>query len=346
MGLRSSSGAATCAATPVRPATLTSTSWSPMAHETSGRSGLMPRRIGSCASMRGFAMYPGGSHPRRSRRTGRSGCGPRSRCGCAGSPTNRGEPASTGPSWSILPASRNWSTSSATWARSPMPTGRGDELAPAAGRAGSRPLLPGVAAAGQSGSDSPGWQPSRRTARGAGGRRRSAWLPRRPAGLPRSCWQAEQRRGGACRRVPPGDWRDGAGDVACGYLHPAAASTAVGVTGRWQPAPLHGPGRRRLAVTRAIGATSGGQGGARRVPPRRSAAVRCSRTRSAGATVCGCEGEVAAEDFRLLANLAAAEAFLALRSHVSTARKQVMNPLAVLRQLVESRPWLPAPVGY
>jgi transposase len=36
--------------------------------------------------------------------------------------------------------------------------------------------------------------------------------------------------------------------------------------------------------------------------------------------------------------LAGAEAFLALRSYVSTARKQGMNPLAVLRQLVESRP--------
>jgi hypothetical protein len=41
--------------------------------------------------------------------------------------------------------------------------------------------------------------------------------------------------------------------------------------------------------------------------------------------------------------LAGAEAFLALRSYVSTARKQGMNPLAVLRQLVESRPWPPAP---
>jgi hypothetical protein len=45
-----------------------------------------------------------------------------------------------------------------------------------------------------------------------------------------------------------------------------------------------------------------------------------------------------AEDFRLLATLAGAEAFLALRSYVSTAHKQGMNPLAVLRQLVESRP--------
>jgi transposase len=43
--------------------------------------------------------------------------------------------------------------------------------------------------------------------------------------------------------------------------------------------------------------------------------------------------------------LAGAQAFLALRSYVSTARKQGMNPLAVLRQLFEGRPWLPAPVG-
>jgi hypothetical protein len=40
--------------------------------------------------------------------------------------------------------------------------------------------------------------------------------------------------------------------------------------------------------------------------------------------------------------LAGAEAFLALRSYVS---KQGMNPLAVLRQLVESRPCYQPPVG-
>jgi transposase len=40
--------------------------------------------------------------------------------------------------------------------------------------------------------------------------------------------------------------------------------------------------------------------------------------------------------------LAGAEAFLALRSYVSTARKQDMNPLVVLRQLFEAHPWLPA----
>jgi len=40
---------------------------------------------------------------------------------------------------------------------------------------------------------------------------------------------------------------------------------------------------------------------------------------------------------------AGAEAFLALRSYVATARKHGMNPLAVLRQLFEGHPWLPAP---
>jgi transposase len=42
---------------------------------------------------------------------------------------------------------------------------------------------------------------------------------------------------------------------------------------------------------------------------------------------------------------AGAEAFLALRSYISTARKQGHNPLAVLRHLFEGRPWLPAPTG-
>jgi transposase len=41
--------------------------------------------------------------------------------------------------------------------------------------------------------------------------------------------------------------------------------------------------------------------------------------------------------------LAGAEAFLALRSYVATARKHGRNPLAVLGQLFEGRPWLPAP---
>jgi hypothetical protein len=43
--------------------------------------------------------------------------------------------------------------------------------------------------------------------------------------------------------------------------------------------------------------------------------------------------------------LAGAEAFLTLRSYVSTARKHGMNPLTVLRQPGERHPWLPAPAG-
>lgn len=38
-----------------------------------------------------------------------------------------------------------------------------------------------------------------------------------------------------------------------------------------------------------------------------------------------------------------ATAFLTVRSYLSTARKHGMNPLAVLRQLFQSHPWLPAP---
>ena len=41
--------------------------------------------------------------------------------------------------------------------------------------------------------------------------------------------------------------------------------------------------------------------------------------------------------------LAGAEAFLAVRSYVATARKHGANPLVVLRQPVAGRPWLPAP---
>jgi hypothetical protein len=43
--------------------------------------------------------------------------------------------------------------------------------------------------------------------------------------------------------------------------------------------------------------------------------------------------------------LAGAEAFLTVRSYVSTARKHAINPLAVLHQLFEGHPWLPAPAG-
>ena len=41
--------------------------------------------------------------------------------------------------------------------------------------------------------------------------------------------------------------------------------------------------------------------------------------------------------------LAGAEAFLTLRSYLSTARKHGMNPLVVLWQLFQGQAWLPAP---
>ena len=37
-----------------------------------------------------------------------------------------------------------------------------------------------------------------------------------------------------------------------------------------------------------------------------------------------------------------AQAFLTVRSYVSTARKHGLNPLAALRRLFEGDPWLPA----
>jgi transposase len=43
--------------------------------------------------------------------------------------------------------------------------------------------------------------------------------------------------------------------------------------------------------------------------------------------------------------LAGAEAFLAVRSYLSTARKQGLNPLDVLRRLFNGNPWLPASAG-
>ena len=43
-------------------------------------------------------------------------------------------------------------------------------------------------------------------------------------------------------------------------------------------------------------------------------------------------------------NLAGAEAFLALRSYLATARKHGRNPLAVLGQLFQGQAWLP-PLG-
>jgi transposase len=43
--------------------------------------------------------------------------------------------------------------------------------------------------------------------------------------------------------------------------------------------------------------------------------------------------------------LAGAAAFLTVRSYISTARKQGLSVLGVLRRLFESNPWLPIPAG-
>jgi transposase len=57
------------------------------------------------------------------------------------------------------------------------------------------------------------------------------------------------------------------------------------------------------------------------------------------------DGEVAAEDLRVLAHAGRSTGVPDVRSYVATARKQGMNPLAMLRQLFEGHPWLPAPTG-
>ena len=41
--------------------------------------------------------------------------------------------------------------------------------------------------------------------------------------------------------------------------------------------------------------------------------------------------------------LPGAQAFLLLRSYLSTGRKHGMNPLVILRRLFEGDPWMPAP---
>jgi hypothetical protein len=75
--------------------------------------------------------------------------------------------------------------------------------------------------------------------------------------------------------------------------------------------------------------------GRRRGRPRRSSAGSCSP----GST------PIRMRSFGGWRTLASAAAFLALESYVTTARKHGMNPLVVLHQLFEGRPWLPARAG-
>ena len=92
-------------------------------------------------------------------------------------------------------------------------------------------------------------------------------------------------------------------------------------------------------MTRTIGATSGGTGWSTTRP----AAKVCRRSLLENSIGRGYRLRMVKVRLRQKLSgcwrtLAGAAAFLALRSYVSTARKQGMNPLAVLRQLVESRP--------
>jgi transposase len=69
-----------------------------------------------------------------------------------------------------------------------------------------------------------------------------------------------------------------------------------------------------------------------RVPPTNNQAERDIRMVKLVQKISGC-----------WRTLPGAQAFLTVRSYVSTARKQGVNPLAALRQLFEGHPWLPAP---
>ena len=69
-----------------------------------------------------------------------------------------------------------------------------------------------------------------------------------------------------------------------------------------------------------------------RVPPTNNQAERDIRMVKLQQKVSGC-----------WRTLDGAQAFLTVRSYISTARKHGVNPLAALRRLFEGDPWLPAP---
>jgi hypothetical protein len=241
MGSRCSSWEATRAATPGPTAMSTWMCWSRRGHATSGQPGWTSRGLGWCASRCGFGMWRPGSPASSSPRAGRLGL-PRWRpCGCAGSPTNRGEHAWSDPSWPTRLASRNWTTWLATWARWPTPGAEAMNLA-----CGWLPrILPGPVRRC--------CNRSIRTPRLAAVTERcwrpwtlllSARLPRRPVGLPGSCRPDDRRRGGPYRRVSPGDGRGRAAGVARGQGRGAAAPAAGGGPRRWQPTPVPRPTRQ------------------------------------------------------------------------------------------------------
>ena len=90
-------------------------------------------------------------------------------------------------------------------------------------------------------------------------------------------------------------------------------------------------------MTRVIGPTSGGTGWSTTRP----AAKACRRSLLENSIGRGYPLRMVKLQQKISScwrTLAGAEAFLALRSYVPTARKQGMNPLAVLRQLLRAAP--------
>jgi len=69
-----------------------------------------------------------------------------------------------------------------------------------------------------------------------------------------------------------------------------------------------------------------------RVPPTNNLAERDIRMVKLQQKISGC-----------WRTLDGAQAFLTVRSYISTARKHGINPLAALRRLFEGDPWMPAP---
>ncbi len=107
------------------------------------------------------------------------------------------------------------------------------------------------------------------------------------------------------------------------------------------PPPRRPPGRRRprrSPAVRLLGRLEGHREEVLRfladlrVPPTNNQAERDIRMVKLQQKVSGC-----------WRTLDGAQAFLTVRSYISTARKHGVNPLAALRRLFEGDPWLPAP---
>jgi hypothetical protein len=77
------------------------------------------------------------------------------------------------------------------------------------------------------------------------------------------------------------------------------------------------------------------------MPGQRACPVR--RCRSGKRTSRKAETAPRPDPYGCWRTLAGAEAFLTIRSYISTARKQGLSVLGVLRCLFESNPWLPIP---